>query len=60
MAEDRSSEAGLSDEDEILDVGIANDQPTSVTEEGRGKSVERLAVVADQSSESEREQPAVS
>ena len=57
VAEDRSShEAGLSDEDEILDVGIANDQPTSVTEEGRGKSVERLAVVADQSSESEEDE----
>ena len=43
----------LRDDDEQLDVGSV--RATSVTEESEGKSVERLAVLADQTSESEEE-----
>ena len=44
-----------SDDDEQLDVG--REESTSVTAEVDGRKVERLAVMADQSSESEEETP---
>ena len=47
-------EAGLSDDDLMLDVGSV--QPYSVTEEIDDKSVERLAELCDPSSESEEEE----
>ena len=53
--EPQRSESGLSDDDEQLDVG--REESTSVRAEVDGRKVERLAVMADQSSESEEETP---
>ena len=51
--EPQRGENELSDDDEQLDVG--SERATSVTTETEGKVVERLAVLADQTSESEEE-----
>ena len=50
-------EMELSDNDEMLDVGSTGGCGTSVTEEGRSRSVERLALIVDQTSESEESEP---